>query len=161
MPPPIIPMCKNPEKVLNWPPSEMTKSRTCHPKKWQSPELATLKLTRVGDSAIFWGWQVMDIVISEGGQFRTLFFSGLWHIGKIGGGKKDQPPYIYNFKHIYENIFRLLIIFEIFNILMLLYWIGDLYIEYLLSNNYLSSIINICINILFKRYIFNYFFCFY
>ena len=93
-------------RVLNWPPSEMTKSRTCHLKKWQSPELATLKLTRVGDSAIFWGWQVMDIVISEGGQFRALFFSGFWHIGKIGGGKKDQPPFIYLFKHIYENIFR-------------------------------------------------------
>ena len=160
MPPPIIPMCQNPEKVLNWPPPEMTKSRTCHPKKLQSPELATLKLTRVGDSAIFWGWQVMDIVISEGGQFRTLFFSGFWHIGTIGGGKKDQPPFIYLFKHIYENIFRLLIIFEIFNILMLFYWIGDLYIEYFLSNKYLSSIINICINILFKKYICQYFFCF-
>ena len=44
------------------------------PKKWQSPELATPKLTRVGDSAIFLGWQVLDLVISEGGQFRTLFF---------------------------------------------------------------------------------------
>ena len=47
---------------------------------------------QVLDSAIFWGWQVLDLVISEGGQFRTLFYSGFWHIGKFGGGKKDQPP---------------------------------------------------------------------
>ena len=44
------------------------------PKKWQSPGLATPKLTRFVDSAIFWGWQVLDFVISEGGQFWTLFF---------------------------------------------------------------------------------------
>ena len=38
------------------------------------------------------GWQVLDLVISDGGKIRSLFFSGFWHIGKIGGGKKDQPP---------------------------------------------------------------------
>ena len=72
----------------------MTKSRTCHTQK-MSTELATPKLTRVGDSAIFWGWQVLDLVISEVGLFRTLFYSGFWHIGKFGGGKKDQPPCIW------------------------------------------------------------------
>ena len=49
-----------------------------------SPELGTLPF--------FGGWLVLDLVISEGGQFRTLFFSGFWHIGKFGGGKKDQTP---------------------------------------------------------------------
>ena len=44
------------------------------------------------DSAIFCGWQVLDLVVSEGGQFRNLFFSGSWHIGKFGGGKKDDSP---------------------------------------------------------------------
>ena len=34
----------------------------------------------------------MDLVISEGGHFRTLFFSSFWHIGKFGCGKKDQTP---------------------------------------------------------------------
>ena len=62
-------------KMLNWQPSEMTKPTTCHPpKKLQSPELAPAKLARVGDSAIFWWWQVLEYVISEGSQFRTLLF---------------------------------------------------------------------------------------
>ena len=109
MPPPIFPMCQNLEKnrVLIWPPSEMTKSRTCHPKIGQSPELTTPKLTRVGDSAIVLGRQVMDLVISEAGQFRTLFFSssGFWDIGNIGGGKKDQPPCKYKLCYCVENTY--------------------------------------------------------
>ena len=60
-----------------------TESQTGHPQKWQSPGLATPKLTRVGDSAIFWGWQVLDSAIFWGGQFRTLFFSGFWHIHPV------------------------------------------------------------------------------
>ena len=49
--------------------------------KWQSPELANPKLTKVLDSANFWGWQVLDSVISEGGRFRTrLFFFILAHM---------------------------------------------------------------------------------
>ena len=59
---PKFPMCQNPEK-------NRVLARTA--KKWQSPELATLKLTRVVE------WQVLDIVISEGGQLRDLFFSSL------------------------------------------------------------------------------------
>ena len=60
------------------------------PKTWQSPELATPKL-RVLDSVIVWGWQVLNLVFSEGGQFRT--FSLFWHIAKLGGGKKDGSPF--------------------------------------------------------------------
>ena len=51
LPPPNFPMCQNPEKnrVLNWPPSEMTKSRTCHPKKMEeSPILVTLGVASSG-----------------------------------------------------------------------------------------------------------------
>ena len=75
-------------RLLIWPPSEMTKSRTCHLKKWQSHELATTTLTRVGDCHFhhglshFRGRPVKDYCV----------FSGFWRIGKIGGGKKDQPP---------------------------------------------------------------------
>ena len=35
----------------------------------------------------------MDLVISGVASSR-LFFSGFWHIGKFGGGKKDGPPCI-------------------------------------------------------------------
>ena len=40
--PPLSSLCarmENTNRVLNWPPSEMTESRACHPKNWQSPEL--------------------------------------------------------------------------------------------------------------------------
>ena len=87
LPPPNFPMCQNPEKKS---------PKLASPKKWQSPGLATPKLTRVGDSDIFWGWQVLDSAIFWGGQFRTLFFSGFWHIGKLGGGKKDQTPCMFS-----------------------------------------------------------------
>ena len=86
-------LCQNPEKyrVLNWPPSEITKSRTCHPPKMaESPTLVSLGVASSGHCH-FWGWQVLDLVFSRGGQFRT-FFSGFWHIGKFWGGKKDQTP---------------------------------------------------------------------
>ena len=77
-------MCQNPEKniVLNWPPSEMTKSRTCHPKKnvrvqnlplLNSPEMGTLPFLEVAGPELchFSGWPV---------QCRTLIFkaSALW-----------------------------------------------------------------------------------
>jgi hypothetical protein len=32
----------------------------------------------------FWWWPVQDSVI----------FAGFWHIGKLGGGKKDETPCI-------------------------------------------------------------------
>ena len=82
LPPPYFPMCQNGEKIESW---------TGHPLKWQSPELATLKklqspvlstpkFTKVLDSANFWGWQVLDSVISEGGQFGTRLFLSLEHL---------------------------------------------------------------------------------
>ena len=97
LPPLIFPMCQNPEKIESWTghPLKRLIPTLATPKKWQSPELATLKLTRVGDSAIFGGGKSWTYVISERGQFRTLFFSGFWHIGKFGGGKKDQTPCTY------------------------------------------------------------------
>jgi hypothetical protein len=38
------------------------------------------------------GWQVLDLVISRGDQFRTLLFSGFWDIWKLEGGKNKQTP---------------------------------------------------------------------
>ena len=66
LPPPKFPM-RQPRKnwVLYWPPSEMTKSRTCLPQKWQGPELATPKLTRVAGS----GLQSVQRVASSGLRF--------------------------------------------------------------------------------------------
>ena len=81
-------------RVLIWPPPEMAKSRTCHPKNGRvqnlpslnSPELGTLQFLGVASHGLshFRGWPVRD----------SGFFSGFWHTGKIGGGKKDQPPWI-------------------------------------------------------------------
>ena len=85
---PII-MCQSGEKqqnrILNWPTHQMTETKTCHPKKLQSPGLATPEFTKVLDSANFWGWQVLDSVISEGGQFRTLLFFSIMEHRKIRG----------------------------------------------------------------------------
>ena len=84
LPPPNFPMCQNGEKQ-------------------QSPELATPSNGRVQDlppskngrvqdlpplnSPKFWtlpffGGGKFLTIISEGGQFRTLFFLLFWHIGK-------------------------------------------------------------------------------
>ena len=60
-------------RVLNWPPSEMTKSRTCHPKKMaESPALVTLGVASSGlchflgmashGLCHFRGWPVQDSV---------------------------------------------------------------------------------------------------
>ena len=70
---PCVPESTN-NRVLNWPPQKMIESRTCHPQKWQSPELATPKHTKVLDSVIFGGWQVLGSGIFGGGQSRTLLF---------------------------------------------------------------------------------------
>ena len=83
----------------------MPESWTGHPQTWWSRELATPKNNKspelyfvrgyeVLDSAIFWGWQVLESTIFWAGQFRTLLFSGFWHIGKLGGGNKDGTPFI-------------------------------------------------------------------
>ena len=76
LPPPNFPMCQNPAKI--------TESWTGHHQKWQSPELATPKMTEsrtlvclgVVSSGLchflgmasswlyhFWGWPVQDSVI--------------------------------------------------------------------------------------------------
>ena len=49
-----------------------------------SPELGTLPFLGVASPELshFRGWPVQD----------SCFFSGFWHIGKFGGGKKDQTP---------------------------------------------------------------------
>ena len=36
--------------------------------------------------------KVLDLIISEGGQFRTVFFSGFWHIGKFGVARRMRHP---------------------------------------------------------------------
>ena len=72
LPPPNFLMCPNAEK--NWPPSEKTYAQHLSlPNNWE--------------------WQVLDLVISEGGQFRTLFFS--WILAHSGCGKKDELPCMY------------------------------------------------------------------
>ena len=76
LPPHYFPMCQNRRKnsVWNWPPSEMTESWTCHPPKMaQSRTLVSLGVKSCG-LCHCWGWQVLDSVILDGGQFRTLFF---------------------------------------------------------------------------------------
>ena len=57
LPPQNFHMCQNTgkERVLYWPPSEIIMSSTCYPQKYQSQELATLKLT------FFGGWQIWDL----------------------------------------------------------------------------------------------------
>ena len=52
------------------------------PKKWQSPELWLVWRVSSSELSRFGGWQVLDSVISEGGQFSTRFFL---HSGTIGG----------------------------------------------------------------------------
>ena len=64
-------------------------------KKWQSPKLATPKLTRIGDCHFlgvarpelshFRGWPVQD----------SRYFSGFWNIVTFGDGKKGQTPCIW------------------------------------------------------------------
>ena len=75
---------------------------SCHPQNLPPTELASPKLTRVGDSAIFWGWQVLDLVISEGGKFRTLFFFWLLAHREIWGWQEGS-----NTLYIPENVFSL------------------------------------------------------
>ena len=50
----------------------------------EKKQLATPKLTKVLDSANFWGWVVQDSVVN----------SPFWQIGKLGGGKNSVSPCI-------------------------------------------------------------------
>ena len=95
LPPPNFPMCHNPEKK-------------------QSPKLATLWNDKVQDLPPQKNGRVPNSGDIRGGKFWTLQFfgggkswtlslqrvasSGFWHIGKFGGGKKDQPPCMKNCK---------------------------------------------------------------
>ena len=77
---PLISICPriHNQKVLNWPPPEMTKSIICHPKKMaESRTVVSLGVAGSG------------LVISMVGQFSTQFF--FVDSGKLGGGKKYQP----------------------------------------------------------------------
>jgi hypothetical protein len=65
-----MPEWRKKNRVLNWPPPQETESRTFHPKKWQSPELATPKFTKVLDSVNFWGWQGLDSCHFRGGPVQ-------------------------------------------------------------------------------------------
>ena len=86
LPPPNFLICQNPEKnrVPNWVP----------PKK--SPGHATPKLTRVGDSAIFWGWQVLDSVIFLGWPVwdSDFFFWILAHRHIWGWQERSDTLYV-------------------------------------------------------------------
>ena len=81
--------------VLNWPPSEKTKSRTCHPQK--CPRMSqTLVILGVASSRLYHFLWVASPWLSHfrGWPFQNsvVFFYGFWHIGKFGGGKKDESP---------------------------------------------------------------------
>ena len=68
------------------------------PKKWQSPGLATPKFTRIGDCAIFGGgksWTILGHFLGVASSRLCFFFFGFCHMGKFGGGKKDQTPCMY------------------------------------------------------------------
>ena len=84
---PYVPKSRKKTRVLNWPPSEMTKFRTCHPQKMAESLILVSLGWQVLDSAIVWGWQVLDLVISEDSVFLD---SGTY--GNFGDGKKDQTP---------------------------------------------------------------------
>ena len=53
-----------------------------------------LQLQELGTLPFFGGGKSWTQPLTGGGQFRSLFFSGFGHIGKFGGGKKDQTPCI-------------------------------------------------------------------
>ena len=90
---PLISLCARMEKnnrVPNWPPCEMSESRTCYPQKWQSPQLAIPKLTRILDYAIFGGGKFGSLVILQGGQLTNpLFF---FHSGNYGVARIAEKP---------------------------------------------------------------------
>ena len=96
--PPNIPMCQNPEKkVLNWPPSEVTRSRTCHLQKMcQNPEEKNKVLNwppsevtrsrtchpkKMAKSSIC---HPQKMAVSNTGEFRGGKF---WSLPFFGGGK--------------------------------------------------------------------------
>ena len=69
-------MCQNPE--INKSP-EIATLRTCHPQKMAVPNSGEFRGGKFWTLPCFWGWQVLDLIISEGGQFITVFFLILAH----------------------------------------------------------------------------------
>ena len=52
-------------------------------------------------SVIFWGWQGLDLVISGGGQFRTLFI--FWIPAHLGlASMMVHPAYLHSLYITYE-----------------------------------------------------------
>ena len=77
---PLISICPriHNQKVLNWPPPEMTKSRICHPKKMaESRTVVSLGVAGSGPKSF------------QGLASSVLSF--FVDSGKLGGGKKYQP----------------------------------------------------------------------
>ena len=87
-------MCQNGARyrVLNWPPSEMTKSKTCHPPpfgEFRGGKLWTLPFLGVTSPGLchFREWPVQ----------KSFFLSPIWHIRKLWGGKNSDSPCILTF----------------------------------------------------------------
>ena len=72
------------DKVHDLPPPKNGRVQTLPPLK--SPQLATLPFFG-GDKS----WTLSFQRVASSGPV----FSGFWHIGTFGGGKKDQPPCMY------------------------------------------------------------------
>ena len=91
---PQISLCARIQKktrVLNWPPSEMTKSRICHPKQMaESPTLVTLGVASSG-LCHFRGWPVQD----------SVFFWILAHREIWGWQEGSATLYLRLFGHPY------------------------------------------------------------
>ena len=98
LPPPNFPMCQNPEKkhhelatlwndqVQDLPPQKNGRVQNLPP--LNSPQLGTLPF--------FGGWQVLNLVISEGGQFRTLVFFWILAHREIWGWQAGSNTLYYH-----------------------------------------------------------------
>ena len=92
---PYVPEWRKNNRVLNWPPSEMTRVQNLPP-----PKIGRVK------NLEFRGGKFWTLPFFEGGKFctRLLYsfkgvassglccFSPFWHIGKLGGGKNSGTP---------------------------------------------------------------------
>ena len=88
---------------------------SCHPqiclcariqKKNRVPNWPPPKNSRVPNSGEFRGAKSWTLPFLGGGQFGTRFFSGFWHKGKFGGGKKNQTHCRFNL--MYKVVWSLL-----------------------------------------------------
>ena len=93
LPPPYFPMCQNRRKnrVRNWPPSEMTESRTCHPQKMaESRTLVSLGVASCGLCHFLGDGKFWTLSFQRVASSGLCFFSIL--TGKLGGGKNSGTP---------------------------------------------------------------------